>query len=43
MQPPDGPIDGSPALQRRRIPVVIGLAVIVMIVAAVAIWGRGGL
>jgi hypothetical protein len=42
MQPPDGPIHGSPQLQRKRIAVVVGLAVIVLIVAAVAIWSRGG-
>jgi len=38
MQPPDGPIDAPAPLRNRRIP----LAVIVLIVAAVAIWSRGG-
>jgi hypothetical protein len=42
MQPPDGPIDAPAPLRNRRIPVVIALAVIVLIVAAVAIWSRGG-
>jgi hypothetical protein len=42
MQPPDGPIDAPVALRNRRIPVVVALAVIVLIVAAVAIWSRGG-
>jgi len=42
-QMPDGPVHGSPWLQRNRMAVVIGLAAIVAIVAIVAIWGRGGL